>query len=683
MPNRRALTAFIASSLLALPAALHSQERPPTRVPPVEVVATRIAEATHDVAASIEVIAGDDLRARGATTLRDALALAGGVSIAPGGDAGPAGAVPEFWGLREFDAFLLVVDGVPWGGALNPALTTLNLQDVERIEVLRGPAPVTYGATSFVGVIHVVHKPAAARTNYLRASGGSFGSGSAAVDLVVPNLGSWNSRATVDFDKQGFADDRTSYTRGHGLWRIAKTDANRNTWLNADLTILQQDPASPHPRQGASLSTATPLDANYNPAHAFLNENRIALAAGFERPVMSGTTWGTMASFTHSAQRIFRGFLTDISNSANNASGFKENIDINDLYADTHLIWPSKSNVRIMAGADALLAFGEAKGATFTYTAPLSGATAPNVPEPTTLDRDAENERMFWGAYGSAEWRLAERLNVSGGLRLNATSEKRGEGEAVTHTKLSGSVGAMFGLWERNADHVRLFANFRSTFKPAAFDFGLAENEGVLEPETSRSYEGGVKMRAMEARWDVEASVFRMDFENLVTPTVVNGQPALINAGTTRFQGYELATDVSLPYTLVARASYSFHDGKFVDFVQAFDGVPTQLGGKRFEMSARQLASAGLTFAPDRGIIASVGANYTGDRFLNKRNTALVPAYTTIDAGIGYRTGTVEVRLDGRNLTDRRDAVSESEFGDAQYYRMPSRTIRAGVAVRY
>ncbi len=44
---------------------------------------------------------------------------------------------PALWGLREFDAFLLVVDGVPWGGAFNPALTTLDLTNVERIDVLR------------------------------------------------------------------------------------------------------------------------------------------------------------------------------------------------------------------------------------------------------------------------------------------------------------------------------------------------------------------------------------------------------------------------------------------------------------------------------------------------------------------------------------------------------------------
>ena len=57
--------------------------------------------------------------------LRSAMASAIGIEIAPGGDTGPASSVPDFWGLKEFDAFLLVMDGVPWGGAFNPALTTL------------------------------------------------------------------------------------------------------------------------------------------------------------------------------------------------------------------------------------------------------------------------------------------------------------------------------------------------------------------------------------------------------------------------------------------------------------------------------------------------------------------------------------------------------------------------------
>jgi len=187
----------------------------------------------------------------------------------------------------------------------------------------------------------------------------------------------------------------------------------------------------------------------------------------------------------------------------------------------------------------------------------------------------------------------------------------------------------------------------------------------------------------MEGRVDIEASTFRMDFENLVTSTVVNNLPALINAGTTRFQGFEVATDLRLDRSVFLRGSYSYHDGKFVNFVQAFDGTPTQLAGKRFEMSARKLASAGIVLAPEKGFTAYASTNYTGDRYLNKRNTALVPGFSTFDLGVGFRMDRAELRLDGRNLGDRRDAVSESEFGDAQYYRMTARSIRAGVVVKY
>jgi hypothetical protein len=47
---------------------------------------------------------------------------------------------------------------------------------------------------------------------------------------------------------------------------------------------------------------------------------------------------------------MFRGFLTDVSNTATNASGFKENIDIHDLYADTHLVWPVGSGTEFIVG---------------------------------------------------------------------------------------------------------------------------------------------------------------------------------------------------------------------------------------------------------------------------------------------------------------------------------------------
>ncbi len=575
-PVRRIPILLLVLSSAGLGGTLVAQK--PDTLPSVETVATRIPEAPHSVPASIEVIRGAELRARGVRTLQEALALAAGVAIAPGGDNGPASAVPEFWGLREFDAFLLVVDGIPWGGALNPALATLNLNDVERIEVLRGAAPVTYGATSFVGVIQVVHTAAAATARRLSIRGGSYGNAGASAEAGTL-MGSWRARANADFDRLAFRDDRTQSSTGHAQLRIAKPGTDRNTWALTDVSIVRQDPASPHPRQGPSLSDAVPLDANYNPAGAYINENRFVVSGGLARPVFQDASWTTMASFTHSSQSMFRGFLTEISSDPNNASGFRENIEINDVYLDTHLMWPSRPTLRFVLGADGLFANGEAKGATFTYTAPLDGATAPSVPEPNPLDKDAGDRRLFLGGYGSVEWQPIERFTLSGGVRMNLTSEERDEGAVSSdHSRLSGSVGALFSLWEREVDHLRLFANFRDTFKPAAFDFGLGEEEGeeegLLDPETARSVEAGLKVSLANARVDLEASVFRMDFKNLVTATTVNGQPALMNSGKTRFQGVELAADLRLPGDLMARATYSFHDGKFVDFVQDFDGAP-------------------------------------------------------------------------------------------------------------
>ena len=119
-------------------------------------------------------------------------------------------------------------------------------------------------------------------------------------------------------------------------------------------------------------------------------------------------------------------------------------------------------------------------------------------------------------------------------------------------------------------------------------------------------------------------------------------------------------------HDISARATYSFHDATFEDYLTEFDGVPTQLAGKRLEMSARHLASAGVLRAPARGVLAGVEVGYVGSRYLNKRNTALADGYGTFGIMAGWRAPRWEVRLDGRNLTDERPPISESELGESR-----------------
>jgi iron complex outermembrane receptor protein len=156
-----------------------------------------------------------------------------------------------------------------------------------------------------------------------------------------------------------------------------------------------------------------------------------------------------------------------------------------------------------------------------------------------------------------------------------------------------------------------------------------------------------------------------------------------MNAGTERFKGVEAAVRWTARPDVTVGATAALHDARFRTFVTEFDGVPTDLAGKRFEMSARQVASVHLRFAPQRGPLALLQGGWVGDRYLNKRNTALAPGYATWDASFGYRTRRWEVRLDGRNLTNRRPATAESELGDAQYYRLPARQLDVSMSATF
>lgn len=631
----------------------------------IEVTATRIAEDVTVVPASVTIIDGDQIRARNATDLASALGLAAGINAAGGSDAGPTAGVPEMWGLREVDAFLLVVDGVPWGGAFNPDLPTVDLTGVDRIEVVRGSAPVMYGATSFVGVIHVIHREAGSDGD-VRASLGSLGSGSIAASIPLAQSTTLRQSLIGSIERRGFADDDARVDRLHALYRAARG----NFRFDADASIVRQDPASPHPRQGRVLSALVPLDANHNPRGARLDENRIHLVGGWSSANSSATL-----AFTHSDFDIHRGFLAALDESDPNAVGFSQDRGINDVYFDLHTVRQFSPALRAVVGIDHLYGDAHAENEVFTYHVPLRGGS-PSAEE-FEGDSELDDTRNFSGAYVNAEWTPRPRLRVDLGARINHTREER-EGEdgkdSRTVTRPSGSIGVNWLVLQRGGTTVALFADYRNTYKPAALDFGPEAESEVLDVEEAQSWEAGAKGTfGGRLRW--QSSIFLMNFENLVLPTVRNGLPAIENAGEERFTGIETELGWRVSSSLDFDLAYSYHDARFRDYVRDFDGVPTQLRGKRFEMSPFHLVGVGATYAPAHGWNGHVALNYAGERFLNKRNTAPARPYTTWTAGIGRELGRGELRIDARNLFDVRPPVAESELGDAQYYRLGGREL--------
>lgn len=672
--------------LLALcsPAVL-AQDAKPQTLDTVQVTTYKEAIPLSEGAESVSVVTGEELRARGATDLRTALSLVSGVDIAPGGDGGPASSVPALRGLREFDAFLLLVDGVPAGGAFVPTLSTMSLVNVERIEVLKGAAPVSYGATSFVGVIHVIHYAAGANPREFEVAVSNHGGTRAVLSLPISTDARWNQSLQLDAEREETSADRTGWRRGHMFYRGAGALAGGDLSVDIDLARISQDPNSPHVREGRTLTARAPLDANHNPADAVIDETRRQLSLNYVRDTGLGR-WDTRLALARTDGDIIRGFLRDgfaTDGVTINADGYRQDRATDELYFDTHLSTELSDTTRLVWGTDYLRGNGRQYSHLFEYAVRGDGRNPPSshsrpIDEITYL----KDERDFYGLYADLLLSPTDRLRIEAGLRYNLTHETRRAQElpapvaqeSHNEKRGSGALGASYKVWDAGEDYATVYGSYRRTFKPAVVDFGPEAEPEILKPETAVTYEAGARGALLHGRAHWDLSAFRMDSENLVVTQDIGGSPGLINAGAERFDGAEFEADWEIVDHFSVTGTYAWHDARFGDYVQLFGSTPTQLRGKVLEMSPNHVASLGLLYAPETGMSAYLTESYVDSRYLNKRNTAPVPAYHTLDAGIAYRATNWELRLDGANLTDRRDAVAESELGDAQYYLMPGRS---------
>jgi len=490
----------------------------------------------------------------------------------------------------------------------------------------------------------------------------------------------------VDAARERLADDDAGVDRGHVR---ARGYLPRGIRMDADATVLRQDPVSPAPRAGSRLDPAIPRDANHNPEDAHLDSTRLQLSA------TQSTKWADwVAAASHVSDDNARGFLDEGATddgSTPNANGYTQDRDLTELYGEVHHRFAVAPAWGVTLGGDLLFGRGKQSSRNSRYYAPLDGrrvqSSADGVPVENT---EFEAERLFLGMAAEVDWHPAGAWTVLAGVRLNRVEETR-EGETEENgvdvparitderTRLGGRVGVTWEAWHDARGDLALYADARDTFKPAAIDFGPEAEVDPLEPETARSVEGGARTTLAGGRLHVDASVFRMDFENLVVATIRDGRPALANAGKERFDGVEVDAECEIAPAWRAIATYAWHDATFTDYEQTFDGVLTRLDGNRLEMSPHHLASAGLAYVGPV-LHAEAFANLAGERSMNKRNTAKAEAYATFDASAGATVGGIDVRVTGRNLSDRRDPVAESELGESQFYRLPARTVEVALS---
>ncbi len=175
-PPRAALPAALCA--LALPLSLHAQT---PVLEPVVVTATRTPQAIANVLSDLRVIDAQTIREAGPVTLAELLQVHGGVEIAANGGPGQLAAV--FIRGANAGHVVVLIDGVRTGSSTAGLVSweNLPLAQIERIEVLRGPASSLYGADAIGGVIQIFTRQGERTT--ARVGVGRWGTRDAAIGL--------------------------------------------------------------------------------------------------------------------------------------------------------------------------------------------------------------------------------------------------------------------------------------------------------------------------------------------------------------------------------------------------------------------------------------------------------------------------------------------------------------------
>jgi vitamin B12 transporter len=220
---------FFALLVCGAPVAAQAQQTQDTvELNELVVTATRVPLAHSAVAASVTVLRGDELRSKGIRNVADALRTVSGAAVVQGGSYGAQTAL--FMRGGESDYVQVLIDGVQVNspGELFD-FGNLTLENIERIEVVRGPVSVLYGSDAVTGVVQLFTRQGAGRTHVDASASGGLGS-----RIGAQADGSFGSSA-LNADING-GTDRIGYGIGASHFRSAGAYAFNNNYDNTGLT---------------------------------------------------------------------------------------------------------------------------------------------------------------------------------------------------------------------------------------------------------------------------------------------------------------------------------------------------------------------------------------------------------------------------------------------------------------
>lgn len=601
----------------------------------VIVTATRLP--TQDAGSNVSVIDAAAIAARDPASVVDLLRDLPGVFVQQSGGRGSVvslftrGAKPNFT--------LVLLDGVKANDPTNTRggsydFSTLDLNDIERVEFVRGPASAVYGSDAVGGVINLISRRGGNTLDAgLQAEGGSFGYVRAAGHVGGP-IGGATGNVGLSYTDNGMPVEgstlkSTALDGALALPQIAGTAINLTGRYNDSMATSFPDSSG-----GPRLSVLRTLD------HRDIQEG--VLGAHALRGI---TGWWNMTLDYGFYDRSSDAVSPGVAPSAQTPTGIPANGD-KARFTRHEVTWTNRltplPGLEAALGVDMQSDHGADNG--FLQFGPAK------LPTSFTLNR------TLWAGFAEARYQVVPQLSLSASGRYDDTGG--------TH-HFSPQLRADYALADTGT---QLQLSWGKAYKLPSF-YALGNpivGDPTLKPEDAENFEGGITQKLWEfGRWKVEA--YATNYRDLIDfrPGAV---PKLVNLSTVHVRGIETSLELTFGLrdwgTLSATPRLSYTNAR------------NSLTGASLRDVPSWLAGATINWQPDPAWNVSFDLNHTGrmtDNAVPTGDVAL-PGHERADLAVSYKVlPNLALKLGVDNMFDQR-------YEDVVGFPTPGAIIRGGVS---
>ena len=649
-----------------------------------KATSTRLPVPDVDVPAQVSTIPQELLRQQGVNTVGDALKNASGVQAIRWYGVYEQYTVRGFFDADRDGFNVVLLDGMRRNG--NRYATQTN--NVEAIQVLKGPSSILYGRGALGGSINIIRKkPQAARSGEVMYRGGRFNTHQLAAGTTGP---------VGDSDRLLYRAD-ISVEASDG-WRDAGADrfnvAPSLTWLMGDqarLTLHQVFVRDRFDGDGGVPLNITSLPDFRRDARFSLPQDRVLIEDSQTQALFNGNFvpgWELRNSL--SVQRTSDTyFVTEgVYGSPDENLVYREPLDFHHIrrpiqnqtevvgqvggFGTHNLLFGyeyhrDKYRTEVTAGDDPECLCGY----WYLTIAPMDITTMQETQEPLDIDTIARttfvNDRTQ-AFYLQDQVDIAPQVKVNVGYRLDdykrAVDRVGGlpfqpqRREQAAHSYRAGIVYAP------RYDQQFYFATANS-FTPV----NTVPADGTqLEPSTARNYEVGHRWQGWNGRVDTTAAFYYIARNNV---TIQQSVISYIQVGEQTSKGLDVDVNTDLGGRAHLLVNYGLAVPRFVD--------AGSLSGKTPRFAPKHNVNLWLRKDWPAGFNAGFGLRYLAEQFGDNANTELLDGYTIFSGAVGYRTPRWEWSLNAENLFDNDDYFLPGHFGNNAF---PGQPINVTTTVR-